>query len=119
MIDKTTEKKLAEMVGETGIKIQLDTKRLSPVKYGFLRASIYHDYKGAVRVDTRGIKPSPRQVTIPMKFSETTKSGLNSYVGSDLDYAYRIEPHLEAVHAIQSERFNRAVTNLAREAARQ
>ena len=43
--DKAVEDRVGNLLLQTGFSIQRDAKRAAPVMFGFLRASIYADYK--------------------------------------------------------------------------
>ena len=131
MLNGIFAQRLPILVAETGINIQKDAKREVQVDYGFLRASIYFDYKGKANQSKQGISNTSRrtgrtltrQMEIPMHFAETTREGLTAYVGSDMDYAWKIElevrPYLLPAFDRHAPRFERAVDNLIREAVKQ
>ena len=90
-----TQKRIARVISQSGLAIQLEAKQKAPKDFGVLAASIYFDYKGGVREDKKGIsnrssktgKIRTQPINIPRKNAESSKDGLNAFVGSPLDYA--------------------------------
>lgn len=90
-INEKTEKAVSQVIQEIAINIQRDGKKGAPVDYGFLRASIYMDFKGKGNVIKSGIRSGAKQLTIPTPAPESRKDGLNAIIGSDLEYAGKME----------------------------
>ncbi|TVR41540.1 MAG: HK97 gp10 family phage protein [Cryomorphaceae bacterium] len=89
--DKRMQEAISKVIAEVGVNIQRDAKRNAPVDFGFLRASIYLDFKGQGRQDKSGIRGGHRQLTIPLPRIESRKDGLDAIIGSDLDYSLKME----------------------------
>ncbi len=92
-LNEKVAKDLPLIVDQTGKAIQLDAKQNVPVDFGFLRASIYFDHKGSVNFKKTGIRGGmqTRQVEIPFHSTETRRNGMTAFVGSDMDYAQKME----------------------------
>ena len=92
--DRAATDQIATVVGEAGFQLQKDAKRLAPVDFGVLRASIYFDHKSKVLQDVSGISTiGKRGQQLRLDYStlqvrkESGRKGLDVIVGSPLDYA--------------------------------
>jgi hypothetical protein len=104
---------LPNMITQTAFAIQDDAKREARVQYGVLRASIYVDTKRQARMVKSGIEGKGKQIPIPLRFPESRPDGLDAYVGSEMNYALKIEmdvkPYLFPAYEKHSKRFMQAV----------
>jgi hypothetical protein len=96
-LEKGIEAAIGRVIAEIGINIQREAKQNAPVDFGFLRSSIYLDYKGVGRMGRANINSigansnrPVKQLTIPTVAAESNKDGLNAFVGSDMDYAAKM-----------------------------
>ena len=90
-IEQQFEKAIARVIQEAGINIQRDAKANAPVDFGVLRASVYIDYRKSAIYKAKNA-PADRirqgaKTMVPYRSGESEKSGLNAFIGSDLNYA--------------------------------
>jgi hypothetical protein len=90
-INKKTQEAVSRVIQEIAVNIQRDAKKGAPVDFGFLRSSIYMDFKGKGKLIKSAIKSGAKQLSIPTPAPESRKDGLNAIIGTDLDYAGRME----------------------------
>lgn len=90
-MNKQIEAAVTRVIAEAAINIQREAKENAPVNFGFLRASIYLDFKGKGKMTKTGIKSGAKQLTIPAPPAKSRKDGTDAFVGSDLNYSGRME----------------------------
>lgn len=90
-LDDKIHKAIARVLHEAGQLVQKKAKEKAPFDFGYLRASIYVDHNGRTTFGKSGIREGNKKLTIPSARSETSKSGLDVIIGSDLEYAGKME----------------------------
>jgi hypothetical protein len=96
-LEKNIETAIGRVIAEIGINIHRESKQNAPVDFGFLRASVYFDYKGTGKFGQASINSVGansgqvgKQLSIPTIAPESRKDGLNAIIGSDLDYSEKM-----------------------------
>lgn len=91
-IEKMFEKAISIVIQKAAVEIHKDAKVAAPVDFGVLRGSVYFDVKNKITYKSPAALDKIRsgaKTTIPFKNAESDKNGLNAFVGSSLDYAFK------------------------------
>ena len=91
-LEQRFERAISLRIQEAAVTIHKDAKVAAPVDFGVLRGSIYFDVKNKITYKAPGASDNIRsgaKTTIPFKNAESDKKGLNAFVGSSLDYAFK------------------------------
>ena len=113
-MEKQVDPNIKQMIGETGIRIQADAKRVAPIRYGILRSSIYFDWQGRTRKEVSIAQGGKQSLLVFPPASESDRDGLNAVIGSEVHYARKQEnkhQFLELAYEEHSNELYQAVDN--------